>query len=262
MPCPKEASFFQRNRTISALMDLSRRSHRFGYREHGRTPVLPAPFHAYWVIQISSGAEQASQKSRWQETKLQRRVNGGTRFEVRWKEKKRREKKREERRNGVVFERHTIFDSNVESKTFAIQKNDGKERKERERENDLNQRVWRYREEERSNHRKLPFRDDRVEYVIQKVPIVCPSCHKIPGERPVTAWSRPSLSFTLNQVPTDASRYSNFPVQCKKLLNALDQAVVVARGLVTCSQSWSTYSKFQPCHILEDDRVACALKAI
>lgn len=75
--------FFQRNRTISALMDLSRRSHRFGYREHGRTPVLPAPFHAYWVIQISSGAEQASQKSRWQETKLQRRVNGGTRFEVR-----------------------------------------------------------------------------------------------------------------------------------------------------------------------------------
>lgn len=83
MPCPKEASFFQCNRTISALMDLSRRSHRFGYREHGRTPVLPAPFHAYWVIQISSGAEQASQKSRWQETKLQRRVNGGTRFEVR-----------------------------------------------------------------------------------------------------------------------------------------------------------------------------------
>lgn len=93
MPCPKEASFFQRNRTISALMDLSRRSHRFGYREHGWTPVLPAPFHAYWVIQISSGAEQASQKSRWQETKLQRRVNGGTRFEVRWKEKKKGEKK-------------------------------------------------------------------------------------------------------------------------------------------------------------------------
>lgn len=92
MPCPKEASFFPRNRTISALMDLSRRSHRFGYREHGRTPVLPAPFHAYWVIQISSGAEQASQKSRWEETKLQRRVNGGTRFEVRWKEKKREKK--------------------------------------------------------------------------------------------------------------------------------------------------------------------------
>lgn len=103
------------------------------------------------------------------------------------KKKKKREK-REERRDGVVFERHTIFDSNVESKTFAIQKNDGKERKERERENDLNQRVWRYREEkERSNHRKLPFRDDRVEYVIQKVPIVCSSCHKIPGKRPVTA---------------------------------------------------------------------------
>lgn len=73
---------------------------------------------------------------------------------MKFDEKKKKEgKKREERRDGVVFERHTIFDSNVQSKTFAIQKNGGKERKERERENDLNQRAWRYREEkERSNH--------------------------------------------------------------------------------------------------------------
>ena len=79
-------------------MDLSRRSHRFGYREHGRTPVLPAPFHAYWVIQISSGAEQASQKSRWEETKLQRRVNGhglALKFDEKKKKKGRKKGKRE-----------------------------------------------------------------------------------------------------------------------------------------------------------------------
>lgn len=187
MPCPKEASFF----SVTALFQ-----HWWICRDaHTDSDIVNTVEHRFYRLHFTRIG-----LSRFPVARSKRRKNLAGRkqsYNDAWtgtdslwssmKRKKKGEKKREERRDGVVFERHTIFDSNVESKTFAIQKNGGKERKERERENDLNQRVWRYREEkERSNHRKLPFRDDRVEYVIQKVPIVCSSCHKIPGERPVT----------------------------------------------------------------------------
>lgn len=187
MPCPKEASFF----SVTALFQ-----HWWICRDaHTDSDIVNTVEHRFYRLHFTRIG-----LSRFPVARSKRRKNLAGRkqsYNDAWtgtdslwssmKRKKKGEKKREERRDGVVFERHTIFDSNVESKTFAIQKNGGKERKERERENDLNQRVWRYREEkERSNHWKLPFRDDRVEYVIQKVPIVCSSCHKIPGERPVT----------------------------------------------------------------------------
>ena len=106
----------------------------------------------------------------------------GKKKEKKWKKRAEgRGEKGEEEENEVEPERRAIFDSSAESKTFAIQKNDGKGRKgDEKKENDLNQCARKYREErerererekkrERSNRRKLPFRDVRAVNVIRMV---------------------------------------------------------------------------------------------
>ena len=166
--------FPERDRGISTrLMDLSWRSRGFGYHGHGPTAVLSdsqISRSSRWRCRGESGPAEISPRGNKVTTtrgrtvgetialKLDEKEGGGERG-VRGKQKRGgRERRGEE--NEVESERRAIFDSSVESKTFAIQKDDEKGRKGGERGREKRERSQSMREE---ISRKERERDQTVE---------------------------------------------------------------------------------------------------